>query len=267
MSHYSVAVFSKENGYDVDELLAPYDENIVVDRYVFYTKDELIKKGRDRIQTIRDSSYSEFLSNPDEYLKKYCSNDPNNDHYRFLRDEFPKRLLWSDEEIYLHEIDGFEADEVGDDGEVYSTYNPQSKWDWYEIGGRFSGMLKKKEKCCRAVDQAYAIDVDFDGMKADAIKALVPYEKFMNSDSLWSKEYLKERYPDEKTYVARETVFSTYAVVAPDGTWHAPGEMGWWAMSSETGDEIIAWDLGYYEHFIKPAIENNWHITIVDCHI
>ena len=59
-------------------------------------------------------------------------------------------------------------------------------------------MLKKKEKCCRAVDQAYAIDVDFDGMKADAIKALVPYEKFMNSDSLWSKEYLKERYPDER---------------------------------------------------------------------
>lgn len=45
MSHYSVAVFSKENGYDVDELLAPYDENIVVDRYVFYTKDELIKRG------------------------------------------------------------------------------------------------------------------------------------------------------------------------------------------------------------------------------
>ena len=38
MSHYSVAVFSKENGYDVDELLAPYDENIVVDRYVFYTR-------------------------------------------------------------------------------------------------------------------------------------------------------------------------------------------------------------------------------------
>ena len=71
----------------------------------------------------------------------------------------------------------------------------------------------------------------------------------------------------KKTYVARETVFSTYAVVTPDGTWHAPGEMGWWAMSSETGDEIIAWDLGYYEHFIKPAIENNWHITIVDCHI
>lgn len=46
MSHYSVAVFSKENGYDVDELLAPYDENIVVDRYVFYTKDELIKGER-----------------------------------------------------------------------------------------------------------------------------------------------------------------------------------------------------------------------------
>src|SRR5699024_9687342 len=24
----------------------------------------------------------------------------------------------------------------------YSTYNPKSKWDWYKLGGRWSGMIK-----------------------------------------------------------------------------------------------------------------------------
>ena len=37
MSHYSVAVFSRNGGKDVDELLAPFDENMRVDRYVSHT--------------------------------------------------------------------------------------------------------------------------------------------------------------------------------------------------------------------------------------
>ena len=34
-----------------------------------------------------------------------------------------------------------------DDGvwREYSTYNPDSKWDWYEVGGRWAGTLELKE--------------------------------------------------------------------------------------------------------------------------
>jgi hypothetical protein len=31
---------------------------------------------------------------------------------------------------------------IGPKGEIYSTYNPQSKWDWYLIGGRWAGFFK-----------------------------------------------------------------------------------------------------------------------------
>lgn len=40
MSHFSVLVI----GDDVDEQLAQYNENIKVEPYVEYTKEELIKK-------------------------------------------------------------------------------------------------------------------------------------------------------------------------------------------------------------------------------
>ena len=63
------------------------------------------------------------------------------------------------------------------------------------------------------------------------------------------------------------TAFSTYAVVTPDGKWHAPGKMGWWGFASETPEDEWMWENNYYDRFIKPALENNWYLTIVDCHI
>lgn len=104
-------------------------------------------------------------------------------------------------------------------------------------------------------------------MKEREEKSLIPYNEFISQNTYWKPEYLKEMYPDEHTYIARRTCFSTYAVVTPDGEWLAPGEMKWWAISSESPKELIEWDLKYYERFITPAIEHNWHITIVDCHI
>lgn len=38
MSHYVVAVFTTENGKDVDELLAPYDEEVTLAPYISSTK-------------------------------------------------------------------------------------------------------------------------------------------------------------------------------------------------------------------------------------
>ena len=56
-------------------------------------------------------------------------------------------------------------------------------------------------------------------------------------------------------------------VVTPDGRRHKVGEMGRWGMSFASAEDERKWELGYYERFIKPAIEKGWHITIVDCHI
>ena len=54
---------------------------------------------------------------------------------------------------------------VLDDG-LYSTYNPNSKWDWYEIGGRFSKRLELTEEgriyTASKCEKEYNIDIDVD---------------------------------------------------------------------------------------------------------
>lgn len=50
----------------------------------------------------------------------------------------------SDEELYQEAIEGYEEDDLDEDGNLLSTCNPNSKWDWYEVGGRWHGMLLLK---------------------------------------------------------------------------------------------------------------------------
>lgn len=70
---------------------------------------------------------------------------------------------------------------IGDSGilEDFSTYNPQSKWDWYEIGGRWRGYLKLRlgdrgldNRGCKKgyTNQCYKKQVDWDGMIQDSKK-------------------------------------------------------------------------------------------------
>ena len=70
MSHFCVYVFHDKNT-SIDTLLAPYDENIVVEPYVEYTKEEAIANVRKEIEDYKNRDYAEYLKNPKEYEKKY----------------------------------------------------------------------------------------------------------------------------------------------------------------------------------------------------
>lgn len=79
---------------------------------------------------------------------------------------------------------------IGADGEVATVIrrtNPEKKWDWWTVGGRWSGFLKLKQGAQGVtgqrglmgshfasgqdrVDQAKKSDIDFDGMRAQAIE-------------------------------------------------------------------------------------------------
>ena len=135
MSHFTVAVFHRENQ-NVDDLLAPYDENIEVAPYVKYTREQAIAKTRQEIADFKSRCYDKYLADPVAYAKD-CS---NNRHLEYLRDEFPKKLNWTDEECYQDIAKYYDDENKDADGNIYSTYNPNSKWDWYEIGGRWSGL-------------------------------------------------------------------------------------------------------------------------------
>ena len=138
MSHFTVMVV----GSIPEDLLAKFDETIDVPQYVRYTKEELIAKEKQAIEDYKNGRYAEYLKDKETY-KADCLNPQ---HIEYLENEFPKRLTWTDEEIYAEIIKGYEEDEIGANGEVYSTYNPDSKWDWYTLGGRWSGLLKTKDE-------------------------------------------------------------------------------------------------------------------------
>lgn len=228
MSHFVVGVFTEREGADFENLLAPYSENLRVEPYVDMTKSELILFGKENAK----------------------SGDP----------------LMTDEEAYKSALEYFGSDSIDPDtGDLTTTYNPSSKWDWYEIGGRWSSMLLGKDG--NLYDYLPADQIDFEAMRADRLASLQPYKEFIDGDHIYKKEYLLGKYPDEQTYIKKMTEFSTFAVVTPDGEWHEKGEMGWFGCSSETADEDNEWCDGYYDAFIKPAIENGWELTIVDCHI
>jgi hypothetical protein len=154
MSHFSVAVFHREDQ-DIEDLLAPYNEEIVVAPYVKYTREQAIAKTRKDIEEYKNGLYAEYLANPEEYAKN-CSNEA---HLEYLREVFPKKLNWTDEECYEDVARYYDEDDKDEEGNLYSTYNPNSKWDWYSIGGRWRNFLTTKSG--EKVDEDYVSELDF----------------------------------------------------------------------------------------------------------
>ena len=112
MSHYLVGVVVNDIS-EVDDILAPYDENMEVEPYIYRTKAQIIADGKARKEKYAKSD------NITDYMRKYLG-------------------ATTDEEFYKLEIDGLSDEDLDKDGNELSTYNPNSKWDWYSIGGRWS---------------------------------------------------------------------------------------------------------------------------------
>ncbi len=237
MSHYTVAVFTKE-GQSVDCLLEPFDENIEVEPYVRRTKEEVLKE-----------------------IEKYCDeNEALRKKWLTLSDK-EKMRIWA----------GY--NDFDEDSNPLSTYNPNSKWDWYSVGGRWDNFLKTKNG--EYVNECLVKDLDLTPNKEEYDKAIRFWELVIEHQpleegekmpfNLYKEEYYIERYGTKENYAKKSAMFSTYAVLTPDGEWHEPGQMGWWGMSHASQEDEKLWDEAY-ENFLKEA-DPNWTITIVDCHI
>ena len=103
----------------------------------------------------------------------------------------------SDEECWKFMAE--DAEETDEEGNIYSTSNPDAKWDWWEIGGRWQGLLKVGE---RRVNSAFVKDIDF-SEPFSTYAILTPDGEWheqentglFSSDEEWNKHY-KERFID-----------------------------------------------------------------------
>ncbi|GJM78138.1 hypothetical protein HMSSN139_06340 [Paenibacillus sp. HMSSN-139] len=165
--------------------------------------------------------------------------------------------------------------------------NPNAKWDWYSIGGRWSGSLLlksgKRADAARIKDIFFIEQTEHKGMTVEiegyqvpaalapdiqimAAEATEAWEEMMAGRSLYRPEFILERYGDKQSYIREVLSFSTYAVITPDGKWHAKGDMGWFGMGSETSEEARNFNTSYFDTFIKTA-DPDHYLVVVDCHI
>lgn len=257
MSHFTVLVI----GDNAEELLAPYDENLEVEPY----REDIEQKDIDNMV--------EYFTKEADEEKRIVGLDVND-----LTTVQPHWPTWNSCKLLIDE-----------DGKPYrmSTYNPKSEWDWYQVGGRWQGMLrlihgkegeqgeasllmKDHEYKAEYADKAKMVDIDWEYMRNDP-KALwhlkLQWEKAIRGDAtLYKPEYFTEKYGTEKEFFRRNLTFSTFAVVTVDGVWHEKGDMGYWGMSSETSDDDKRWLDNYWKAFLKD-LDPDTLVTIYDCHI
>ena len=274
MSHFSVAVFTKPGGKSVEELLAPYDENIEVKPYIYKTKEDIIKSIRDDAKRLRENIVKHEMGKlvDGEKVRPYWrSGDEMSEYYKIILHNDETKTDEELYEIYHEDNQDLSFDENGNE---LSTYNPKSKWDWYSIGGRWDQMLRLKGKDTR-VNEALVKDIDFSPNKEKYEEAKrfweIVVEKKPLKDgeekpyTIYKEDYFIDRYKDADNFATSQSRFSTYALVTPKGEWFEPGKMGWWGMSSATSDS----EKEFKQFFDKYIAEANpkWTLTIVDCHI
>lgn len=275
--HYTVAVITDDGSEaTIDELLAPFDENIEVEPYIYKTKEQIIKEFRESVENMKKDmeAYANGTYDTERYRTYWL-----NEGEESLTDYTKERLeLYekTDEEIYQWYRDGDDDDRYDENGNELSTYNPKSKWDWYTIGGRWDGYFKLKEDPTKTVNSARLDEIQWEGTKEELDAAARYWDIVVEGAeqteeekenrfglSFYKKEYYTDRYESRDDYILRSTRTCPYAVVTPDGNWNAPGEMHWFS-SSETAED----QRKYEDWFIQYVKDHpDYYITLVDCHI
>lgn len=175
MSHFTVMVF----GVNAEKQLARYDEKLEVPEYCRCEVSEEKKAGMLEYYKEKGLDYQSFEA---------C--------YEKWADE------WNDNS-YRKDEDGIWRE--------YTTYNPDSKWDWYLLGGRWSGSLRLKTgkegitgesgvfDNKPGIDQAFKKDIDFEAMYREAREKAVEHYRQVAEACGGSIPKLEIAAPDRRT--------------------------------------------------------------------
>ena len=212
----------------------------------------------------------------DSLLDPYCESDEayyefvpaNEQEIRHNYNSYMKRCPEADDTFEQYALDSGYSQENG----CWGYYcNPNAKWDWWQIGGRWSSMLRTKDDG-ESCDSAKAPDVDFSEDPELAAEAERFWENFVEEKdpsaefSIFNKHYYLERYSTKADYVKACAEFSAHAFVTPEGEWFEEGQMGWFAVDDATPATIRAFN-DNLKIMIERAIAEDLWVTVVDCHI
>lgn len=186
-----------------EDQLAPYDENLEVEEY----SKPLLEEDKSKFVHFYEQEHPEVATG------------------KSFDELYP---------IYGKDWDGNVCRKNADgEWERWSTYNPKSKWDWYQLGGRWSGLIQLKEGA--------------EGIEGES-------GVFSNETGIDQAR---------KGDILNLNEIKVLAVIK-DGKWYERGEMGWWGIVSNEKPEE-QWDQEF-KTLINDLTDDTL-ISIYDCHI
>lgn len=219
------------------------------------------------------------------------------DDYRLYHED----TILKDDEIWENAKDEYGADNVDEDM-IYTCYNPNAKWDWYEIGGRWLNSLKvpkhaesyigshygavsdkKQRGKSRWVDGARIKDILWGDMNRQTKEEIQHEAEFWddyvegkNPDKkyegvFYKPEYYKQTYANKEDYIMKSGLFCTHSLLVRNeeedwAEWYETGSMGWFGCDDSTLNSTNDYLKQFYDIINDPQYQDYWFI-IVDCHI
>lgn len=204
MSHFSVLII----GDDPEGQLAMFDESIKVAKYVARMVTEVDKNEMLQFYSEKGFSFSSF----EKCYEKFG-------------------LIWNGGNWRKNNNGVWEE---------WTDYNPASKWDWYEIGGRWAGTLKLK----------------------DGVKLIQP----INFSWGWEEKDRQRIINDNRADVAyKRDIINIDEIVCfamiKDGIWCEEGQSEPWIAESKSGD---VWE-NQFKELIR-SVSDDTLISVYDCH-
>jgi len=187
MSHFTVLII----GSNVDDQLAPFQENNMGDcpaKYMAFEDDQ------DNLENeFKTESSTVFVRNNQEISYREYRGLSQEEQDACAEVDVPHVKQYKDLDDFIKDYHGMTKENNYHNGRWGYWENPNSKWDWFMVGGRWSGYFKLKngspgimgDKSWASVepeegyvDQLLKKDLDLDGMLQDAAnKADSEYDK------------------------------------------------------------------------------------------
>jgi len=223
------------------------------------------EKGLDRFRREYNEQYGDLPEDEQPDWKEYIK--PFLDFEQSILDAHP-----------MKDKPNPECEDCNGSGTRMTTYNPDSKWDWWVIGGRWTGQLDadydpRKDpanlvKCviCKGTgDREGWVSYNESGERVfsdEQAEHCNGCNGCMGTGSSvnWTlKDYDKDIRLLSEVEITDDVI--PFGIITPDGEWHQRAEMGWFAMTSNENND---WDkearelLEKYKHCIA---------VVIDCHI
>ena len=234
MSHFLVGVFCTDIE-DVDNLLAPYDE--------------------------QNEDYFEFQEDASEDLETLRKN--------YEEDEEKDDMTFEDW------LGGYNGCVLRDGKLGYMTNpNAKWDW-YDADGGRWRNAGLYRLKPGEKPDEWNRVKVkqmDFSPNQEEYRQAETFWDEYVEGKApekyphaFLKPEYYRRTYGTKEFYVSYNAdVTRPYAFVTPDGEWHEQGQMGWFGISTDT-QESIAQNADDWQEAIQDY--QGLYLVYVDCHI